>query len=155
MALLWSLWSFITVLSLFCPIVPWTDDRSSLLGGIPFEAPACSWTSPEFAPAFREPPENRYVTSFFLFLRVFLLLFFQPSLFSSRTADRDGNINPTSPLQHAVFPGPSPQPSGTLATPSSSNLFASFYSALRYVVFRKRSANFKPTPEFSNLNGKG
>jgi len=70
-----------------------------------------------------------------------------------RTADRDGNINPTSPLQHAVFPGPSPQPSGTLATPSSSNLFAPFYSALRYVVFRKRSADFKPTPEFSNLNG--
>ena len=67
-----SLWRFcgasvVTVVVYHCsvallPIVPWTDDRSSLLGGIPFEAPACSWTSPEFAPAFREPPENRYLT---------------------------------------------------------------------------------------------
>ena len=67
-----SLWRFcgasvVTVVVYHCsvallPIVPWADDRGSLLDRIPFEAPACSWTSPEFAPAFREPPENRYVT---------------------------------------------------------------------------------------------
>ena len=59
MALLWRFCGHCGRLSLFCGSSAY---RSSLLGRIPFEAPACSWTSPEFAPAFREPPENRYVT---------------------------------------------------------------------------------------------
>ena len=59
MALLWRFCGHCGRLSLFCGSSAY---RSSLLGRIPFEAPACSWTSPEFAPAFREPPEDRYVT---------------------------------------------------------------------------------------------